>query len=277
MQTEFRADLHCHTNCSDGCDDPLVLLRLAKQIGLQGISITDHDTIDAYTPELFSEAEKLGVQILPGIELSSELEQMSVHVLGYGFDLASEPLRSFLEEMQKRRRERNLRILGKLAARKMPITEAELMEFALAVRGKRTIGRPHIAQLMVIKKYVATPQEAFERFLGEKGLCYSSGIKYSPRDVIEQIHRAQGKAVLAHPHFIKGGSFLRKLLDLPLDGIECYYSRLPKALELPWLKIAKERKWIATGGSDYHGSLKPYSVLGSSWVGEHTFQQLQNR
>ncbi len=270
MQPEFRADLHCHTTCSDGSDDPLALLRLAKQVGLQGLSITDHDTIDAYTPELFSEAERLEIRLLPGIEISSELDDSVVHILGYGYDLPASELRPFLIQMQERRGERNRAILKKLAQRKMPISEEELRAFAT----DRTIGRPHIAQLMVKKGYVATMRDAFEIYLREGGLCYAPGIKHSPREAIDQIHQAGGKAVLAHPHFFKKGSFLRKLLDLPFDGIECYYSKLAKALELPWLKMAKERSLIATGGSDYHGAVKPQIPLGCSWVTEHTFDLL---
>ncbi|HSX25448.1 MAG TPA: PHP domain-containing protein [Chlamydiales bacterium] len=272
---EFRADLHCHTHCSDGCDAPLVLLHLAKQAGLQGLSITDHDTIDAYSPDLFEEAERLGVRLLTGIELSSEQDQNSVHILGYGIDLASPSLKLFLEEMQRRRNERNRAILEKLAKKKLIITEAELIEFAYQGRGKGTIGRPHIAQLMVLKGYVGSPQDAFLYYLREGASCYAFGIKFSPREAIEQIRLAKGKAVLAHPHYLKGGSLKRKLLDLPFDGIECYYGTLPKALELPWLKVAKEKNWIATGGSDYHGHLKQTIPLGSSWVNQHTFEALQ--
>lgn len=270
MQSEFRADLHCHTTCSDGSDDPVVLLRLAKQMGLKGLSITDHDTTDAYTPALFADAEKLGIRLLPGIEISSELDDVAVHILGYDYDLHASELKEFLVQMQKRRGERNRAILKKLAQRNMPIEEEELKAFAT----NRTIGRPHIAQLMVKKGYVRTTRDAFDHYLREGGLCYSPGIKYSPREAIDQIHKAHGKAVLAHPHFFKKGSFLRKLLDLPFDGLECYYSRLAKVLELPWLKIAKERGLIPTGGSDYHGALKPHIPLGCSWVNEHIFELL---
>ncbi len=277
MISDFRADLHCHTTCSDGSDDPIALLRLAKQAGLQGLSITDHDTLDAYTPELFAEAETLGIRLLTGIELSSELDHIPVHILGYGYEIAECSLKPFLEELQRRRGDRNRAILAKLAEKKMPISEEELLSFSLKARAKRTIGRPHIAQMMVLKGYVATPQEAFERYLKEGGLCYAPGIKFSPKEAIDEIHKAKGRAVLAHPHFLKKGSFLRKLLDLPFDGIECYYAVLHKEQEKPWLKIAKERGWIATGGSDYHGVLKPFIPLGCSWVNEQTFQLLLNR
>src|SRR5690606_14148259 len=104
---DFRADLHCHSTCSDGSDEPLSLLQLAKQMGLRGLSITDHDTIDAYTPALFEKADALGIQLLPGIELSSEQGDVPIHVLGYAFDLQSIRLKDFLKEMQIRRAERN--------------------------------------------------------------------------------------------------------------------------------------------------------------------------
>lgn len=270
MPNEFRADIHCHTHCSDGSDHPLVLLRLAKQAGLQGLSITDHDTLDAYTPELFADAEELGIRLLPGIEVSSELEGMSVHILAYGPELHHSCMKEFLVHMQNRRGERNRAILQRLTQRGMPISEEELKSFAT----HRTIGRPHIAQLMVMKGYVQTIRDAFDFYLKEGALCYASGIKYTPKEVIQEIHKAKGKAILAHPHFFKKGSFQRKLLDLPFDGLECYYSKLPKALELPWLKIAKERNLIATGGSDYHGELKPHITLGCSWVNQNTFESL---
>ena len=271
MHKEFRADIHCHSICSDGSDHPLDLLRLAKDSKLQGLSITDHDTIDAYTDELFAEAEKLEIALLPGVEISSEMDGNSVHILGYGFDIRDKDLNEFLKEMQRRRFERNRAILNKLAARNMPITEEELKNFAT----HRIIGRPHIAQLMVNKGYVYTMREAFDRYLKEGGLCYASGVRFEPKDVIEAVQKARGKAVLAHPHFIKKGSFLKKLLSQQFDGIECYYSRLDKALEIPWLKMAKERGWIATGGSDYHGSIKPHISLGCSWISEHVFKILK--
>jgi predicted metal-dependent phosphoesterase TrpH len=270
---EFRADLHCHTTCSDGSDSPLALLHLAKEAGLQGLSITDHDSIEAYTPEFFSEAANLGIEILPGIEISSEMDDSAVHILGYGFDLKNLELKQFLVLMQKRRRNRNLEILKKLAAKKISITEEELNAYAT----ERTIGRPHIAALMVKKGYVSSVKEAFDLFLREGASCYTPGIRFSPKDVIDQIHRVGGKAVLAHPHFFKKGAFLTRLLSFAFDGIECYYARIVKEQEKPWVDLAKKKGWIATGGSDYHGVIKPNIPLGASWVGEATFRALQSR
>jgi len=266
----FRADLHSHTICSDGTDSPSELVHKAHAAGLQGLSITDHDTIDAYTPEIFSLAQKLGLQLLPGVELSSEQDGISVHVLGYNIDLHSTTLKSFLANLIERRAERNRAILAKLAKKGFVIHEQELTAF-----GIRTLGRPHIAELMVRKKYVGSREEAFQRYLQDGASCYAPGIKYTPEEVIEQIHLAKGKAVLAHPHFLRTGAFLRRLLELPLDGIECYYAVFHAAQEVPWIKLAQEKGWLVTGGSDYHGTVKPHITLGCSWVGLEHFEALK--
>jgi len=266
---DCRADIHCHTHCSDGTDSALDLLKKAKEIGLSGLSITDHDTIDAYTPEFFSKAEELGIRILTGIELSSEWQDTTVHVLGYNIDIYSEEFILFLAELIKRRDFRNSAIIDKLKKKGFAISFEELLAF-----GDRTIGRPHIAQLLLQKGYVTSIQDAFQRYLGEGCSCFAQGIKYTPLEVIKEIHKAGGRAVLAHPHFIKRGRVLEQLLELPLDGLECYYGTLRKFQEKPWIELAKKRGWIATGGSDYHGSVKPHIQLGCSWVGPETFNIL---
>ena len=140
--TDFRADLHCHTNCSDGSDDPLSLLDLAKQAGLSGLSITDHDTIQAYTPELYAKAKEYGIELLIGTEISTEFEGLTVHILAYGFD---ETLKEFLDEVVKRRQERNRQILLKLKKKGIVIEESELR-----LHGPdQIIGRPHIAAVLL--------------------------------------------------------------------------------------------------------------------------------
>lgn len=264
---DFRADIHCHSNCSDGTDDPLALLDLAKQAGLSGLSITDHDTIQAYTPELYHKAKTLDLALLIGAEISTEFEGLTVHILAYGFNSS---LRDFLNEALSRRKERNRKILEKLKKKGISIDESELPTFG----PEQIIGRPHIAAALLKKGAVSSIQEAFHRYLEDSASCYVPGGKFTPLEAIAAIRAAKGKAVLAHPHFLKKGRFLREILRHPFDGIECYYGRLLKEQEAPWLKIAKEKSWIATGGSDYHGSVRSYIQLGSSWVGEDVFFKL---
>ena len=266
---EFRADLHCHSICSDGTDSPAALLRKAKEVGLAGLSITDHDSIEAYTPDLFTLAAELEIRLLTGIELSSEWQDNTVHILGYNIDIHSTTFQDFLARLITRRDERNILIIEKLKKKGFLIDPTELKAF-----GERTIGRPHIAQLMVQKGYVSTIQTAFQLYLGEGCSCFSAGIKYTPAEVIEHIHLAGGRAILAHPHFIKKRRLLAQLLELRLDGLECYYGTFLKHYEKPWVTLAEKRKWIATGGSDYHGTVKPHIQLGCSWVKLETFELL---
>ncbi len=174
--------------------------------------------------------------------------------------------------MIERRKERNENILRNLRAKGFFIQMQEVENL-----GFHTIGRPHIAQVMVDKGYVETRREAFDLYLRDGASCYAPGIKFTPAEVIEQIHLAKGKAILAHPHFFQRGPFLKALLRLPLDGVEAYYGNLHPFQEKPWLDVAKERRWIATGGSDYHGAVKPGVNLGCSWVGLDTFTALNSR
>lgn len=270
LNNEFRADLHIHSCCSDGTDTPLKILDLAKAANLSGLSITDHDTIQAYTPEIFAAARELQLELLRGVEISSEWQGLTVHILAYAFD---EHLQEFLTQVQERRIERNRRILEKLKKKGIDIDEQELKS-----RGPlQIVGRSHIAAAMLKMKAVASTQEAFERYLKDDASCYATGGKFAPHEVIHAIHRENGLAVLAHPHFLKRGRFLREILCLPWDGIECYYSRLPKEQETPWIKIARERNWLITGGSDYHGSLRPYIPIGASWVDEEMFRKIARR
>jgi len=266
MNSEFRADLHIHSYYSDGSDTPLKILELAKTSGLSGLSITDHDTIQAYTPEFFSAAKNLELKILMGVEISSEWQGLTVHILAYRFDLH---LQELLEEVQKCRTERNRRILEKLKKKGIVIDEQELK-----IGPSDVIGRAHIAVAMVKKNAVASIREAFDRYLKDDACCYAPGGKFAPHEIIHAIHRENGLAVLAHPHLLKRGRFVKEILALPWDGLECYYGRLPKEQERQWIKIAQMRNLLITGGSDYHGSYRPFIPLGASWVGEETFQKM---
>ncbi|TXG75983.1 PHP domain-containing protein [Candidatus Dojkabacteria bacterium] len=276
VPSEFRADLHCHSNCSDGSDAPEELLRKAKGANLKCLSITDHDTVQAYTPALFFVAESLGIELLPGIEISTELDGANVHILGYCVSVDSPDLRTFLHTLHERRSERNRKILANLVKQNMPITEEELMGLTSRSPSDPIIGRPHIAALMVKKGYVSSFAEAFDRYLKEGGTCYVSGFKFTPSDAIGAIHKAGGKAVIAHPHFIKNNALISKLLSLPFDGIECYYSIFAGHYSTPWLKVGQEKGWISTGGSDYHGSFTPQINLGASWVGLDVVERLKS-
>lgn len=268
----FKADCHCHTYFSDGSLSPLALLTLAKEKNLTGLSITDHDTIDAYEDAL-PVAKQLEITLLSGIEISTEHRQTSIHVLGYGFDLNNAQLRNFCTQLQQARVLRNQEILKRLSDRKMPITEEELKQaFPYG-----TLGRPHIAQLMVKKGYVTSSQQAFQRFLGEKKPAYVSGFHVSVEAAIELIQNAGGFAILAHPHYIRSQRVIIELLSMPFDGIEAFYGHLPLSQEQVWINLAKRKDWMVTGGSDFHGEKKSHQSLGCAWTPPEYFDLMMKR
>lgn len=264
----FRADLHCHTYYSDGADSPEEVMRLAKERGLAGLSITDHDTVDAYQ-EAAQTAVRANMLLLPGIEFSASMRNEPVHILGYAFSLKSESICQLCERHYERRQKRNRLILQKLKKLGIAIDEEELIQ-----PHSRSIGRPHIALALLKKGIVHTIKEAFERFLGEGKAAYEQGEPISVEETIEAIHAGKGKAIIAHPHLIKRQTIVRALLQMPLDGLEGYYARFTPSQHQRWLDLAANKGWIITGGSDYHGAHKPMNPIGSSWVGKETFDLL---
>ena len=268
MNESFRADLHCHSTFSDGSDTPEDLILEAKRKGLSALSITDHDTIAAYERALpFAKAQNL--PLLAGVEFSSSYKTEGVHILGYGFSLKSAAILELCERHKSRRQSRNLRILKKLQSMNIAITQEELSD-----QSTSTIGRPHIAAILMAKGVVGSIEEAFHKYLGEGKLAYVQGEPISVQETIDIIHAGGGVAIIAHPHLLSRASIRRALLTFPFDGLEGYYARLPHDREERWLNVAKEKGWMITGGSDYHGKTKPNSILGSSWVNEATFNIL---
>lgn len=266
----FRADLHCHTTCSDGTCTPEELLKLAVKEGLSGLSITDHDTIEAYETAAIL-APTLGLKLGSGVEFSSHFQGMNVHILGYGFNLKDAGIRALCERHVLRRERRNACILDKLRLKKMPLDEG-----VLRAKSHGTIGRPHIAALMVEKGYVKSLREAFDSYIGDGKSCFDPGEPVSSEETIAVIHQAGGKAFIAHPQLFKQQDKVRDLLNLPFDGIECYYARFNLEREDKWLKIARLKGWLISGGSDFHGLVKEHIPLGCSWVDEDTFSRIFN-
>lgn len=264
----FRADLHCHTTCSDGSFTPEELVQLAAKFKLKGLSITDHDTIQAYSAAI-PLCKELGIELIPGAEFSSVLNDASIHILGYGIDIDSPKIIEFCNLHRQRRTNRNRAILEKLESLNMPISPDEIAR-------KDTVGRPHIAQAMIKKGYVKSIQEAFKKFIGDGKPCYDPGKPFSVQETIDIIHEAHGVAVIAHPHLIPRKKTIKALLELNFDGIECYYGNFQANEHQKWVHMAHQKGWLITGGSDFHGDLKPGINLGCSWVNEEVFNKLKD-
>lgn len=198
---------------------------------------------------------------MPGIEFSAAYQGDPVHVLGYAYDINSLDIKDLCKYHRERRKARNVVILEKLTRLGYPCTYEELEGVSVT----RVLGRPHIALLLMKKGIVSSVKEAFDRFLGEGKAAFDPGEPISVEQTIEILHRGKGKAVLAHPHLIKKQRIVRHMLTLPFDGVEVYYAGFPQVQEQRWLSIAKQHNWLITGGSDYHGSVKPqntWEVLG---------------
>lgn len=268
---EFKADLHCHSTCSDGTLSPFEILELAKKTGLQGLSITDHDTIEAYTEAFFSKAKDLEIEIIPGVEFSCQQNHHPVHILGYNFSLEDEGLKHLCKRHHTRRKHRNEAILMKLNAKGLTLSPEELQQS----NDIQVIGRPHIASLMIKKGYVKSIDEAFKKYLGEGKPCYDPGEVISVEETVEIIHKANGKAFIAHPHLISRNSVLKELLNMSFDGIECFYANFPMKKNLKWVEVAKSHSLLMSGGSDFHGSVKPSIALGASFTNLEFFNKIR--
>lgn len=263
----FKADLHCHSLFSDGTDTPNALVDLAIEKGLSGLSITDHDTIAAY-PAVLEYAKGKNFPVIPGVEFSASYRGDPVHVLGYGFDIENRELLELCEHHQQRRHDRNAKILAKLAKMGVEIPYEELGHDG-------SIGRPHIALALYKRGVVGSIKEAFDRYLGEGKSAYDPGEPITVEQTIEVIAISGGKSVLAHPHLIKRSSTIRFALEQNFDGIEGYYAKIPLNQERKWIDIAAQKRWLVTGGSDFHGTVKPHNALGSSWVTQEVFDALR--
>jgi 3',5'-nucleoside bisphosphate phosphatase len=250
---EGYADLHTHTRASDGTGTPSDNVRLAAAAGLSAVSITDHDTV-AGLEEALKAGGAAGIIVVPGVEISSSEDGKDIHVLGYYMDVADPLFLSRLEELRNVREGRNDRMLERLRELGYAITLEEVLERRGPVEQKdTTVGRPHIAQVLVDKGYAESQQDAFNRLIGEYGAAFISPKRISPETAIAWIHEAGGAAVLAHPGLYGNDVLVERLAGTGLDGIEADHSdHSPEEVE-KYREIARRHGLIATAGSDYHG------------------------
>ena len=247
-------DLHLHTTASDGVMSPSEIVRYAKTKGLQAIAITDHDTIEGLEEGL-SEGERIGFEVIPGIEISAVHSPGSMHLLGFFLDIYHPLLNERLGYLQKARAERNPKIAEKLSRLGIDLTYEEVLK----VSGGGQVGRPHFAQVLLGKRYVRSFQEAFDRFLKKGAPAYVDKFRFTAKEALHCINEAKGIAVLAHPNTLGMNGYselenlLLKLVEEGLKGIEVYYPE-HSASEVAQYKILAERYGLLlTGGTDYHG------------------------
>lgn len=247
-------DLHLHTTASDGVLSPSEIVRYAKAKGLQAIAITDHDTIEGLEEGL-SEGEKIGFEVIPGIEISAEHSPGSMHILGFFLDIHHPLLIEKLKYLQKARAERNPKIVEKLNRLGVDITFEEVLKAS----GGGQVGRPHFANVLLEKKYVRSFQEAFDRFLKKGASAYVDKFRFTSKEALYFIKETNGIAVLAHPNTLGMGGYseleklILQLVEEGLKGIEVYYPEHSSSEVDQYKTLAERHGLLITGGTDYHG------------------------
>jgi len=257
-------DLHSHTNQSDGTCSPAELVTEAVRAGVTTLGITDHDTFAGYDMALPA-AASAGLELVCGIELSTRLHGHSVHLLGYFLDASDlKEFRDWVLDLQASRRERNVRLAVRLRELGFDITieEAE-------ARGRGMTGRPHFAQIMVEKGYVRGIREAFDKYLDESGIGYVFRREPQFAESVAHIRKAGGIASLAHPIRVNDDvpALMPELKDAGLNAIEAYHSDHDVEHVELYLGLAKRYDMLVTGGSDFHGAVKPGVRLGTGYGG----------
>jgi 3',5'-nucleoside bisphosphate phosphatase len=265
MHSEF-IDLHSHSTASDGTFAPRDVVRMAHRAGLSALALTDHDTV-AGCADAADEAKKLGIGFLCGIEISAEYPKPgTLHLLGYGVDPNNDELANLMKRLIEGRTARNKQIVAALNEQGVSITLDEV----LAQANGGTVGRPHIAAILVRKGYVSSTQQAFDKYLGQGGKVYFDKETITPKRAIQMIHNAGGVSVVAHPVQLRKQNnaqletALKELIDYGLQGIEVIHSDHDDAMIEKLSAIAERYKLTKTGGSDFHGASKPNIELGKA-------------
>lgn len=255
-------DLHTHSCYSDGSHTPAQLVRLALHNRLQALALTDHDTVEGVA-ELLHCGREAGLTVLSGVEISATWRQhTTLHILGYGLDPELPELQHWLRPLQDGRSKRNQTILDKLRALGIRIDRQELETLS----GQGQTGRPHIAHLLVLRGVVADFGEAFARYLGRGKAAWAPRFTYAAAEAIAMIHRAGGRAVLAHPGVLSPDirvitTVVQELTRSGLDGLEVYYPSHGPALRRELIRLARKHGLLVTGGSDFHGTTRPAHPL----------------
>lgn len=261
-------DLHIHSNASDGTFSPAEILDQARESHLAAIAITDHDTISGS-----KEALRIGpppdVKFLTGVEISANPPDSfpcsgSFHILGYGIDPDDASLNSTLEALQHARDNRNPLILERLKEHGISLSLEEIRQEA----GDGQMGRPHIAKMMIKKGYADSINEAFDRYLGKGKPAYVDKYRMECREAIQAIIKAGGLSVLAHPGLVESStpapfeSLIKTLKSMGLNGLEVFYPEHTPQFISEYRAVAEKYNLLITGGTDFHGTLKPSLKMG---------------
>ena len=256
-KTEQWVDLHVHTNFSDGLLTPTQVVTQAKEQRLSAVGIVDHDTIDGIA-EAVEAGNACGVEIVPGVELSSQHEGREIHIIAYYFDPNHPRFKEYLEKFRQERFKRAAKMIENLNHIGIRLTVEEVAERS---RG-RNIGRPHLAEVLMEKGYVETFQEAFQRYIGYGSKAYEEKFRIKPEEAIRLIADARGLSFLAHPGYMITEDMIHHLIKAGLDGIEIMHPHLSESRSRQLRQIASEQGLLMSGGSDCHGGREGFVAIG---------------
>jgi hypothetical protein len=232
-------------------------MEMASQRNLRAVSITDHDSLDAY-PQAQALGEQYGIEVIPGVELSSEIQGVDIHILGYFVDADNEQLRMRLHQMRDARFDRARRMVENLNRLGIDLR----FETVLGIAGGAAIGRPHIAAAMLKEELVYSFREAFDKYIGYDSPAYVEKLKLSPREVFDLVRAAGGIPVLAHPAITQVDERIPEFVRDGLLGIEVYHSEHATAVAESYMRFAKTHNLAFTGGSDFHSPTHNRSEIG---------------
>ncbi len=250
-----RINLHLHTNVSDGALSPSRLLQRALEIKLDLVSITDHDTFDAYNQIKLSD---FPLRVLPGMEVSSIHKGSDVHILAYGYDKSNLQLGQMTEMYRSGRRDRAIRMIALLRDLGMPISLEEVIEVA---GSRELIVRPHIAQILLRHGFVKSKNEAFDKYIGNDKPAHVHKPELLVPEVLKIIHAAGGFAIVAHPGKLVNADYLSELIELGVDGLEVWHPDHNSWQVKEFIDIALKNGLLMTAGSDYHGEQDNHNLF----------------
>lgn len=255
-------DLHTHSLFSDGTDEPRQIALQADRLGLYAVALTDHDTL-AGLPEFLSVQPSVKTRLIPGLELSCRFLTGELHILGLFINPDDPKLQERIEDMRKRREERNVRMIHRIGKLGIPLTWQEVR----AMASTNLLSRAHFARALVRRGAASSPQDAFKRILSEGSPGYVPFRELEPSEAAQWIREAGGVPIVAHPGRSAGSRFLwdKAMLDLKAEGIagfETYYGEYGPSEERYFCDLASRLGMARSGGSDYHGTYKPGLTLG---------------
>lgn len=253
----LEADLHLHTIYSDSTFSPSEVVKVAKEVGLYCIAITDHDAVGGVEPAM-EEGRRSEIEVIPGVELTAEYDDTEVHILGYFIDYKKDWFLRKLSYLRETRKRRFLQMVDRLR------------DFGIQLEAQRilrenphaSIGRLHLAQELYRKGFVSSIKEAFKLYIGEGKPCYVKRERLPPAEAISMIKQLGGIPVLAHPYLMNNDKIIPDLIKQGIEGIEVFHSEHPLSAQLRYVNLARSYNLLITGGSDCHGLGKGKILIG---------------